>query len=100
MELYKNEKLVVVITETAIEDSLINDLRELGILGYTVSDVRGEGARGIRTSDLEASRNVRIEIACSEDVLKKIFNKLKTDYFDNYAMFAYCADITTVHNVY
>lgn len=45
--------LITVITETAIEDALLRDLDKLGVRGYTVSDARGRGSRGVRDAAWE-----------------------------------------------
>jgi hypothetical protein len=40
--------LLTVITEAAIEQTLLRDLDRLGVRGYTVTDARGRGGRGVR----------------------------------------------------
>jgi hypothetical protein len=40
--------LLTLITEATIEPSLLRDLDRLGVRGYTVSDARGRGSRGVR----------------------------------------------------
>ena len=42
-------KLVTIIAESSVERTLMRDLDELGISGYTISDARGGGSRGQRT---------------------------------------------------
>ena len=45
---HEKRTLLTVITEAAVEEPLLRDLDKLGISGYTVTDARGRGSRGIR----------------------------------------------------
>jgi len=42
------EKLLTIITESDIEDHLLEDLDKLGAKGYTISCVKGKGEKGIQ----------------------------------------------------
>ena len=44
-------KLVTVVTEAALESSLTKDVEKLGARGYTITEARGSGGRGVRMSD-------------------------------------------------
>jgi len=41
-------KLITIITEAALEHNLVDDVERLGARGYTITDVRGKGSRGVR----------------------------------------------------
>lgn len=86
-------KLVVIITEGALENTLARELIALGAHGYTVSDVRGRGSRGTRESAWEADRNIRIDVICDEAVAERIATAMQERYYDNYAMTLFVADI-------
>ena len=58
--------LVTVFTEATIEHVLIKDMDRMGIRGYTISDARGKGSRGVRDASWDESRNIRIEVICAE----------------------------------
>lgn len=82
-------KVVTIITESILEKKLIAELKKLGISGYTIEDVRGEGKRGFRGSDWDQTSNVRIQVVCDEVLADKITNHLRNNYFDRYAMFVF-----------
>lgn len=86
------EKVVTIITESLIEKKLLNDLKKLGISGYTVEDVRGEGKKGFRDNDWDQSGNVRIQVVCSKELAEKIYTYLRKNYFERYAMFVFSFD--------
>jgi len=67
-----NRKLLTVITEAAIETRLLRDLERLGAHGYTVTDARGKGSRGVRNAGWEASANIRVEVICSDDTAQAL----------------------------
>jgi len=88
-----NRKLLTVITEAAIETRLLRDLERLGAHGYTVTDARGKGSRGVRNAGWEASANIRVEVICSDDTAQALAAHLREHYYDNYAMVLFISDI-------
>ena len=79
-------KLLTIITEAALETEVIAVLQDRGAHGYTVSDARGSGSRGVRSASWAASANVRIEVVCGEPTATMIAEALQQRYYDNYAM--------------
>jgi hypothetical protein len=82
-------KLLTIFTETALESLLINDLEQHGALGYTITNARGKGSKGVRSGSWEANSNIRIEVICTEDLAKALTDHLQEKYYDNYAMVAF-----------
>ncbi|PHS40393.1 MAG: transcriptional regulator [Sulfurovum sp.] len=82
-------KVVVITTEEIIEQELIEDLNRLGVKGYTIWEVHGKGDRGIRSSDMFAVGNIRVEIACSDEMAKDIKALVNKKYAKNFAMLLY-----------
>ncbi len=89
-------KLVTIIGESILEDSICKDILELGATGYTVTDARGSGDRGRRGGRWSTSSNVRIEVVCQEDVAERIKAHVHEKYFNDYAMILFETDISTV----
>ena len=83
---------VTIVAESVLEGRLIDDLRSAGALGWTIASVHGEGPRGRRVSDLEGG-NIRVETLVSEDVAERIWNRLASDYFPNYAITAWTQEV-------
>ena len=86
-------KLLVVVTEAALEHALSQQVLELGAHGYTVVDVRGRGSRGARAADWEGNRNIRVEVVCTPDVATRIAEHLRDRYGDDYGLMIYVVDI-------
>lgn len=86
------KKLLVVITEGALEKLLARDVRRLGAHGYTVCDVRGAGERGERAADWEADRSIRMEVIGDENVVSAIADHILATYCSNYAVSMYVAE--------
>lgn len=91
-----NRKLLTIITEAALESVLVKDLEGLGAHGYTITDARGKGHRGVRQATWEASSNIRIEVVCSSETADSIMTHLKIHYYENYAMILYISDVTVL----
>lgn len=86
-------KLVTIITEAMIERDLIETLSELGVRGYTISDVRGRGHRGVRAAGWEHGANIRVEIVCDAAAADRVVAHLRDHYYENYAMIVYVNDV-------
>lgn len=89
----EQRKLVTIVTESALESTLCKVLRELGASGYTVSNARGSGSRGVRDAGWASSGNIRIEVVCDEAVAERIADHLRENYYDDYAMILFESDV-------
>ncbi len=85
--------LLTVITEAAIEQTLLRDLDRLGVRGYTVSDARGRGSRGVRDAAWTGAANIRIEIICPRPQAESVLEHIQKRYYANYAMVAFLMDV-------
>ena len=70
-------KLVTVVCESALEARVLETLREAGAGGYTLADVRGGGARGVRAGDWEGGRSVEIQVLCDEPTAQRLYASLR-----------------------
>ena len=85
--------LLTVITESAIEELLLKDLDKLGVHGYTVSDARGRGGRGVRDATWGEVSNIRLEVICARALAETVLNHIQQHYYANYAMVAFLHDV-------
>lgn len=88
-------KLLTIVAEAVLEDRLIRDLKRLGAKGYTLTEVRGEGSRGVRSSEWEG-KNIRLESVVSPLVAERILSHLAEAYFPHYAVIAYLENVEVV----
>lgn len=86
-------KLLTIVTEAALEGSLLTKLEQLGAHGYTVTDARGKGTRGMRSAGWDPSSNIRIEVVCDEATAEKIATHMRKAYYEHYAMILFMADV-------
>ena len=63
------------------------------IVGYTVTNARGSGHRGIRDAGWSSSSNVRIEVVCKDEVAQRIARHLRDNYYNDYAMILFESDV-------
>lgn len=85
--------LLTVICEAALEKKLVVDLEQLGAPGWTISDARGRGGRGVRSAGWDTEGNIRVDIICTRDVAERIAGHLQARYYANYAMVCYLAQV-------
>ena len=85
--------LLTVICEAALEKKLLADLENLGAPGWTLSDARGRGSRGVRSAGWDTEGNIRLEVICARDLAERIAEHLQQRYYANYAMVCYLAEV-------
>lgn len=88
-------KLVTIIAERILEEQIIEQVLKMGARGYTVTDARGKGSRGVRASEWEGP-DVKIETVVSDDVASKILEHIARRYFAHYAVIVYTQDVDVV----
>lgn len=86
-------KLLTIVTEAAIEETLLRELETLGARGYTITDARGKGHRGRRDASWGPNANIRIEVLCDDSTAIAISSALRERYYDNYSMILYLGDV-------
>ncbi len=89
----EQRKLVPIVTESVIEIDLCEALTDLGASGYTVTNARGSGSRGIRNAGWSSNSNIRIEVVCDEPVATRIAEHLREHYYADFAMILFESDV-------
>lgn len=90
-------KLVTIIAEHVLRESLTSDLRRLGARGYSIGEVEGEGSRGVHAQDWQG-KNLRIETIVTAEVAEAILEHLAARYFTDYAIVAYVSTIDVLRS--
>jgi nitrogen regulatory protein PII len=85
--------LLTIICEAALEARLIKDLELLGAPGWTISDARGRGSRGVRNAGWANDGNIRVEVVCTHDLAERAAHTIQQRYYDNYAMICYLSEV-------
>jgi nitrogen regulatory protein PII len=91
-----NRKLVTIVAEAALEAHIVRDIERLGAHGYTITEARGKGSRGVRDAGWDESRNIRVEVVCDEPVATSIAEHLRQHYYENYAMILFVGDVAVL----
>lgn len=86
-------KLVTIIAEAALEGMLVEDVERLGAHGYTVTEARGKGSRGVRAGSWDASSNIRVEIVCDDRTADAIINHVEQTYYRDFAMILFVSAV-------
>jgi hypothetical protein len=85
--------LLTVFSEASLEPLLIRDMDRMAIRGYTFSDARGKGSRGVRDASWDESRNIRLEVICARAQAEALLAHLQERFYANYAMVAYLSEV-------
>lgn len=95
---FNKKKLVTIICEAQLENDLLKDFVKLEVPGHSICEAKGEGSRGTRAGDWEQSRNIRIEIVCSDQEAHKVMEHLRKEYYDDYAMISYMTEVEVMRD--
>jgi nitrogen regulatory protein P-II 2 len=90
------KKLLVIITEAALEKRLIQDAKRLGAHGYTVYDVRGGSERATHEGAWEADRMIEIKIICDQAVAEAIAEHALAQYAPHYGLSLFFTDVAVL----
>lgn len=86
-------KLLTIVTEAVLETTLVRDIEQHNAHGYTITDARGKGSRGVRGAGWEASSNIRIEVLCDASTAEGLAAHLRDHYYADYAMILFLSDV-------
>lgn len=86
-------KLLTIVTEAVLEPDICQTLEDLGAAGYTLTNARGKGSRGIRDAGWSSTGNIRVEVVCSNDLARRIAEHMRRHYYDDYAMIIFESDV-------
>lgn len=84
-----NKLQLVIVTESVIESTIIEEILALGATGFTVSEARGLGTHGMRSGRWTAGGNVRIEVIGDEALCESIVATLQAKYDADYGLLMY-----------
>ncbi len=90
---YHRRRLLTIVAEASLESALLRDLERLGATGYTVTDARGKGQRGVRSAAWSAAGNIRVEVVCDAELADAIAAHLRERYYEHYAMILFASDV-------
>ncbi len=86
-------KLLTIISEAALEETLIREIEALGAHGYTITEARGKGGRGKRDAAWAPHANIRLEVLCSEPTALAICEGVRERYYANYSVIIFVSDV-------
>ncbi len=87
--------LLTVIAESVLKERLIQDVRDAGAKGFTITDADGEGSRQRRVGEIFGA-NIRLETIVSAEVADRLLLVLSTEYFERYAVVAYLSTVSVI----
>lgn len=87
--------LLTVIAESILKERLIQDVRDAGAHGYTITDAEGEGIRQRRVGEILGA-NIRLETIVSAEVAERLLGVISTEYFERYAVVAYLSTVNVI----
>lgn len=89
----QSKTLLTIITEVALENSLIDDFKRLGVAGYTIVEARGLGTHGLRTGNWRKEGNIRIDIVADREQCARIVEQLRSAYDRDYGLLMYSSPV-------
>ncbi len=88
-------KLITIICEPILSQSLIELTRKIGATGFTLTEVRGEGT-GEKSSGEIPENKIKVEIVSTSALASEIIREVSETFFKNYSLIIYSADISVL----
>ncbi|UAW98383.1 transcriptional regulator [Halopseudomonas nanhaiensis] len=85
--------LLTIICEAPLESRLLRDLEQHGAPGWTISDARGRGSRGVRSAGWDNDGNIRVEVICTHEIAEQIAHHVQEKYYANFAMVCFLSEV-------
>lgn len=86
--------LVTIVAERILRDRLVERIRELGSRGFTLTDVTGEGSRGVHAHEWEGP-SVKIETLVPPEIAERIVAAVAR-YFEHHAVIVFTSTVQVV----
>ncbi|MDT8341316.1 MAG: P-II family nitrogen regulator [Longimicrobiales bacterium] len=90
----KNAVLVTIVAERLLRDRLTEKIRALGAKGFTLTEVQGEGTRGVHAHEFQGP-SVKIETLVRAEVADQIVEAI-SKYFEHHAVIVYLSEARVV----
>lgn len=81
--------LLTIIAEDELESRLVADLKKIGVIGYTICAVRGEGHHGLLRANHWDGDNIKIEIIVDGVLADLVCEHIAKEYFPHFATILY-----------
>jgi nitrogen regulatory protein PII len=88
-------QLVTIVAEAAVESRLVEDVKRLGVQGYSVGHVRGEGRTASHLQDLNGP-SMRLETIVTDEVAAAILAHVEAEYFGRYAVVVWASPVSVL----
>lgn len=85
--------LLVIVVEALLEKNLVRDAKQLGVHGWTISEVHGANLEGVRDGDWDADRTIELKLICDEAVADAMAAHVLTTYAPHYSVEMYFAPV-------
>ncbi len=85
--------LLTILTEAVLEDTIIDEIVDLGAKGYTITDARGRGTHGVRSGKWTAGGNIRIEVVGDAALCARIVERLQRQYDKDYGLLMFTTPV-------
>ena len=89
-------KLLTITCEILAQKNVIDILHKHGISGYTLYEVSGSGAKGIRGQGVQSEKNIKIEVVLQEEKLSDVLEAIARTLFSDYAIITYVSDVGVI----
>lgn len=78
--------LLTIVSESILEDRMIDEIRDLGATGYTVTDARGWGKHGKRRGKWQQDSNIHIQVVGSRELCDAICDRFRDEYQEDFGL--------------
>lgn len=86
-------KIINIVATAAVEKKIRKMLKETGVNGYTLFDVRGDGESGYQGGQFESETNVLFMVVVSDSILEQLQERLKAFIQQGHHLMVFSSDV-------
>ncbi len=90
------EKLLNIITISAMEDRLVSMFKKYGVSGYTILRARGEGSSGYEADISGFDSNILVKVIVPKERMESILESIERKINKGYHLTVYISDVQVI----
>jgi nitrogen regulatory protein P-II 2 len=84
--------LITIVAEALIESRLVDSLKAVGVVGYSIGTCRGDSVGSVRASEWEGE-NIELKTLVSVALSERVLEMIRNDYLGKFAVVAYRSEV-------
>ncbi|MBM3115918.1 P-II family nitrogen regulator [Jeongeupia naejangsanensis] len=90
---FHTRTLLTIVTESALENDLVDLFHLQGLRGWTIVEARGKGEHGEKRASFDANGNIQIELIADTAAAEQLATTIAERFGRHYALVQWLTDV-------